>query len=88
QLLDVYDPDLHLFLEQQEVVGMFFTYRWFLLNYKREFDADAAIKLWEITWSEHITPYFNIFIALAILISYRDPLLSGHLSGRCAVEFR
>eukprot|EP01134_Creolimax_fragrantissima_P004694 CFRG4694T1 len=87
QLLDVYDPDLHRFLEQQQVVGMFFTYRWFLLNFKREFDADAAIKLWEITWSEHLTPYFNIFIALAILISYREALLSGHLFGNDILEF-
>ena len=27
---------------------MFFSYRWFLLNFKREFDLESVLMLWEV----------------------------------------
>lgn len=34
--------------DQQGVTQMFFTYRWFLLNFKREFDLPSVLVLWEV----------------------------------------
>lgn len=84
--MDVFDKDLHVFMEAQGVTQMFFSYRWFLLNFKREFDLPAVLKLWEILWSRCLTPHFHVFIALSILITYRAPLLSGHLSENDILE--
>jgi hypothetical protein len=84
--MDIFDKDLHVFMEAQGVTQMFFTYRWFLLNFKREFDLAGVLKLWEILWSQALTPHFHVFVALSILVTYRTPLLSGHLSENDILE--
>lgn len=40
----------------------------------------------QILWSDYLTPHFHIFIALSILVTYRDSLLSGHLSENDILE--
>eukprot|EP00123_Amoebidium_parasiticum_P004037 comp15337_c0_seq1/m.12189 comp15337_c0_seq1/g.12189 ORF comp15337_c0_seq1/g.12189 comp15337_c0_seq1/m.12189 type:complete len:1061 (-) comp15337_c0_seq1:614-3796(-) len=87
QLLEAFDPDLRSFIDHQGVSHMFFSYRWFMLNFKREFDHAGVMKLWEIIWSNHLTPYFHLYVGLSILLGYRDALLSGHLAGNDILEF-
>ena len=46
-LIEILDPEFFRFLEANEASNMLFTYRWFLLNLKREFTFDQSVKVFE-----------------------------------------
>ncbi len=45
------DPDFYAYLQSQSASDMFFTYRWLLLELKREFPLDDALLMLEVMWS-------------------------------------
>ncbi len=45
------DPDFYAYLESQGASDMLFTYRWLLLELKREFPLDDALLMLEVMWS-------------------------------------
>jgi len=46
-----------------------------LCLFKREFNWDQVLRLWEVTWSDHYGQHFHIFFALAILEAHRDVII-------------
>ncbi|GFR85520.1 TBC1 domain family member 25 [Elysia marginata] len=50
-LLAMYDPGLHSHLQEQSAGDMFFCYRWFLLELKREFPFTDALYVLEVMWA-------------------------------------
>ena len=50
-LLQHQDPDFYAYLKQHNAADMFFSYRWLLLELKREFPLDQALTMFEIMWS-------------------------------------
>eukprot|EP00038_Savillea_parva_P012002 m.201609 g.201609 ORF g.201609 m.201609 type:complete len:348 (-) comp21475_c0_seq1:49-1092(-) len=72
------DPPLHQHMSQCAGPDMdwLFCHRWLLLNFRREFDLDAIIPLWERMWAQHSTEHFNIVIAVGILEMHRDKILA------------
>lgn len=72
------DPPLHAHLQQcapDADADWLFCYRWLLLDFKREFDVESILCLWERIWSQHSTSHFHIFFAMGILQSHREQLL-------------
>ncbi|XP_066923802.1 uncharacterized protein [Clytia hemisphaerica] len=53
QLLMKMDRELYDFLQSTDM-GLIFCHRWLLLNFKREFDYNEAVRLFEITSSRHL----------------------------------
>lgn len=51
QLLDRWDPEFCKYLKDNGAGDMFFCYRWILLDLKREFTFNDALRLYEIIWS-------------------------------------
>ncbi|EDV25420.1 uncharacterized protein TRIADDRAFT_55495 [Trichoplax adhaerens] len=51
QLLDRWDPEFCKYLKDCGAGDMFFCYRWILLDLKREFSFNDALRLYEIIWS-------------------------------------
>ena len=45
------DPDFYAYLKSQSANDMLFTYRWLLLELKREFPLDDALLMLEVMWS-------------------------------------
>ena len=63
-----------------EAVGannMFFAFRWILLNFKREFTYDDAMKVWEVIWCETLSTDHALFVALAIIGKEKEALLQA-----------
>merc|ERR1719193_2351199 len=46
-----YDPELYTYLKLHMADDLLFCYRWLLLEMKREFPFDMALKALEVTWS-------------------------------------
>ena len=75
-LLAYLDPDLSDYFQLQEFDHMYFAYRWFLLDFKREFKPEIVLEVWEATWAARhiVTQHFAVFIAIAIFQINRDSL--------------
>jgi len=50
-LLSYYDPEFWTYMIENEVNDLFFTYRWLLLEMKREFAFNDALYMLEVMWS-------------------------------------
>uniref|UniRef100_T1JAT9 Rab-GAP TBC domain-containing protein n=1 Tax=Strigamia maritima TaxID=126957 RepID=T1JAT9_STRMM len=51
EVLQVYDPEFSDYLKQQHGDDLLFCYRWLLLELKREFAFDDALRMLEVLWS-------------------------------------
>ncbi|CAK1550066.1 unnamed protein product [Leptosia nina] len=49
--LQVYDPDFYNYLKLQQADDLLFCYRWLLLEMKREFAFDDALRMLEVLWA-------------------------------------
>ena len=47
-LIEILDPAFFRFLDANDASNMLFTYRWFLLNLKREFTFDQSVRVFEM----------------------------------------
>ncbi|KAH9583921.1 Small G protein signaling modulator 2, variant 2 [Schistosoma haematobium] len=77
-LIEIFDPEMNNHLAQKVPEGqLLFSYRWLLLDFKRELQYDDIFPVWETIWaSRRIVTYdFGIFFALALLEYYRDILI-------------
>jgi hypothetical protein len=81
ELISVMDPELYRHLEKTEGLNLFFSFRWVLIAFKREFPFHDVLRLWEVFWTDYYSNSFVLFVALAILESHRDMIL------RYLVEF-
>ncbi|GFN88759.1 TBC1 domain family member 25 [Plakobranchus ocellatus] len=50
-LVAMYDPGLYAHFQEQSAMDMFFCYRWFLLELKREFPFSDALYFLEVMWA-------------------------------------
>jgi hypothetical protein len=80
-LLRVMDPDLYELLHEHDCTHLFFTHRWFLIDFKREFGYDGIFLAWEVMWSaaHSASQQFRIFLALALLQQYKHILLDNEM---------
>ncbi|KAJ3286146.1 GTPase activating protein [Rhizoclosmatium sp. JEL0117] len=79
RLLQVTDPIFHSHLSTKlEGGNFFFTFRWFLVSFKREFSFQDTCTLWEVVqtrWAAGGVNDFLYFVALAILDEHRDAIM-------------
>ncbi|BEI80939.1 hypothetical protein CcaverHIS002_0200990 [Cutaneotrichosporon cavernicola] len=75
QLIALMDPELHAHLERTGSLNLFFCFRWILIAFKREFQFETVIRLWEVLWTNYYSDNFVLFVALAVLQSHRDVII-------------
>ncbi|KAI8803691.1 rab-GTPase-TBC domain-containing protein [Cladochytrium replicatum] len=76
-LIKFIDPPLYSHMEQTDSVNMFCCFRWLLILFKREFDYQDAMRLWEVLWACPFTKHLHLFVALAILNQHRRQLIGN-----------
>ncbi|KAK9718604.1 GTPase activating protein [Basidiobolus ranarum] len=74
-LIRFMDPPMYRHLEKTDSLNLFFCFRWLLIWFKREFEYENVMRLWEVLWTDHITRDFHLFIALAIINQNRRVIL-------------
>lgn len=75
-LIRFMDPELHDHLDRADSTNLFFFFRMLLVWYKREFEWDKVLRLWEVLWTDWLSSQFVLFIALAILDKHKQVMLA------------
>jgi hypothetical protein len=67
----------------------YFTYRWFLLDFKRELVYSDIFTVWETIWSaRHVcTGYFSVFVALALIKQHRFTIMNNHMDFTDIIQY-
>jgi len=80
QLIQLLDPKLYAHLAKLDCTNFFFFFRFLLIWFKREFDFEDILRLWECLWTDFLSSNYHLFIAAAILDKHRDVIMT-HLHG-------
>ncbi|KAA0191071.1 Small G protein signaling modulator 1 [Fasciolopsis buskii] len=89
-LVQVMDPELNAHIQMYgDFAHFYFCYRWFLLDFKREFKYNDIFRVWEtlIAASHLISDRFELFIALALIQYYRDVIISAQMEFTDILKF-
>lgn len=79
QLVQLMLPELYQHLEKADSTNFFFFFRMLLVWFKREFEWDQILRLWEVLWTDYLSSQFVLFIALALLDKHKDVIMT-HLT--------
>lgn len=71
--LQVYDPDFYVYLKSQQADDLLFCYRWLLLEMKREFAFDDALRMLEVLWAS--LPQKSPVVELSLKEKEFDPTI-------------
>lgn len=69
-------PRLYEHLAKADSTHFFFFFRMLLVWYKREFDWDDCLRLWEVLWTDYLSSQFHLLIALAILDLNKEVIMN------------
>ncbi|KLU89942.1 GTPase-activating protein GYP7 [Magnaporthiopsis poae ATCC 64411] len=75
-LVQFMDPKLYAHLQSADSTNFFFFFRMLLVWYKREFEWNDVLRLWEVLWTDRLSSSFHLFFALAILEKHRDVMMT------------
>ncbi|XP_017300997.1 TBC1 domain family member 16-like [Diaphorina citri] len=76
ELIRIMEPKFYEHLTKHvDAMELLFCHRWILLCFKREFQTEAALSIWESCWSSYATEYFHLFVCLAIVSVYGNDVV-------------
>ncbi|TMS37035.1 hypothetical protein L596_004057 [Steinernema carpocapsae] len=72
ELLKLLVPEFFNYLASMggDALQLMFVHRWILLFFKREFPEKDALHIWEACWARYRTPFFHLFVCVAIVSIY------------------
>jgi hypothetical protein len=77
--LRILDAEFYDHLVRTDSANCFFAYRWLLCLFKRELSFPDTLRLWEVLWSGYLTDRMQTFVAVAMILSQRDEILSKRM---------
>ncbi|EME47991.1 hypothetical protein DOTSEDRAFT_69807 [Dothistroma septosporum NZE10] len=80
QLVQLLDPKLYEHLAKVDSTNFFFFFRMLLVWFKREFEFEDILRMWEGLWTDYYSSNFHLFLAAAILEKHRNVIME-HLKG-------
>lgn len=89
-LIQILDSEMYdLMHAHGDYTHFYFCYRWFLLDFKRELLYADVFSVWECIWAaKHVaSTHFVLFLALALLETYRDIILSNSMDFTDIIKF-
>ncbi|KRT85018.1 GTPase activator protein, partial [Oryctes borbonicus] len=89
-LIQILDSEMYELMHSHgDYTHFYFCYRWFLLDFKRELVYPDVYATWEVIWAaRHVSStHFVLFLALALLETYRDIILSNSMDFTDIIKF-
>ncbi|KAI5078232.1 hypothetical protein GOP47_0005903 [Adiantum capillus-veneris] len=87
KLVELLDSPLHKYLKQADCLNYFFCFRWILIQFKREFEYENVMRLWEVLWTHYLTEHFHLYICVALLKKYRRKIVDEQMDFDCLLRF-
>ncbi|KAF3961717.1 hypothetical protein CMV_013693 [Castanea mollissima] len=75
KLVELLDSPLHNYFKQNDCLNYFFCFRWILIQFKREFEYEKTMRLWEVLWTHYLSEHLHLYVCVAILKRYRNKII-------------
>ena len=70
------EPIIWSSLDKLKIDPFYYCFRWITLLYAQEFDLFDTLRIWESIFSADDRPKFTYFIAIAIIMSCKEVIVS------------
>ncbi|XP_041997851.1 TBC1 domain family member 15-like isoform X1 [Salvia splendens] len=87
KLVQLLDSPLHNYFEQNDCLNYFFCFRWLLIQFKREFEYDKTMRIWEVLWTHHLSEHLHLYVCVAILRRYRTKIMGEQMDFDTLLKF-
>ncbi|XP_078150698.1 rabGAP/TBC domain-containing protein isoform X2 [Carex rostrata] len=87
KLVELLDGPLQNYLKQADCLNYFFCFRWILIQFKREFEFDEIMRLWEVLWTHYLSEHFHLYMCIAILKRYRGRIIGEQMDFDTLLKF-
>ncbi|PIN09992.1 GTPase-activating protein [Handroanthus impetiginosus] len=87
KLVELLDGPLHNYFKQNDCLNYFFCFRWLLIQFKREFEYEQTMRLWEVLWTHYLSEHLHLYVCVAILKRYRSKIMSEQMDFDTLLKF-
>lgn len=71
------DPAFYNYLDTKESGNLYFCFRWLLIWFKREFNYDDTMILWEVLWTKKPCKNFHLLVCVALLDTEKSAVVEN-----------
>ncbi|KAI3524435.1 hypothetical protein L1887_03090 [Cichorium endivia] len=79
KLMEILDKPLHNYFEENNCLNYLFCFRWILVQFKREFEYEEIMRLWEVLWTHYPSQHLHLYICVAILKTHRVKIMGEQM---------
>ncbi|XP_052182235.1 uncharacterized protein LOC127794943 isoform X2 [Diospyros lotus] len=87
KLVELLDSPLHNYFKQNDCLNYFFCFRWVLIQFKREFEFERTMQLWEVLWTHHLSEHLHLYVCVAILKRHRQKIMGEKMDFDTLLKF-
>lgn len=87
KLVELLDSPLHNYFKQNDCLNYFFCFRWILIQFKREFEYERTLRLWEVLWTHYLSEHLHLYVCIAILKRYRSKIMGEQMDFDTLLKF-
>lgn len=87
KLVEILDSPLHNYFKQADCLNYFFCFRWILIQFKREFEYDKVMRLWEVLWTHYLSEHFHLYMCVALLKRHRKKIIEEQMDFDTLLKF-
>uniref|UniRef100_A0A0C9RV14 TBC1 domain family member 15 n=1 Tax=Wollemia nobilis TaxID=56998 RepID=A0A0C9RV14_9CONI len=87
KLVELLDSPLHNYFKQVDCLNYFFCFRWILIQFKREFEYEKVMRLWEVLWTHYLSEHFHLYVCTALLKRHRKKIMEEQMDFDTLLKF-
>ncbi|KAK4854105.1 hypothetical protein QYF36_018939 [Acer negundo] len=87
KLAELLDSPLHNYFKQNDCLNYFFCFRWLLIQFKREFEYEETMRLWEVLWTHYLSEHLHLYVCVAVLKRYRRKIMGEQMDFDTLLKF-
>ncbi|XAR53249.1 hypothetical protein NMG60_11021721 [Bertholletia excelsa] len=87
KLVELLDNPLHNFFKQNDCLNYFFCFRWVLIQFKREFEFERTMRLWEVLWTHYLSEHLHLYVCVAVLKRHRHKIMGEQMDFDTLLKF-
>nr|GMC64442.1 TBC1 domain family member 15-like [Ipomoea batatas] len=87
KLVELLDSPLHNYFNQKDCLNYFFCFRWILIQFKREFEFEKTMRLWEVLWTHYLSEHLHLYVCVAVLKRYRSKIIGEQMDFDTLLKF-